>query len=307
MKISIVIPVYNEQETIPELYKRIISSLNKDFKKWRYELILVDDGSSDSSFEELKRIRKKDKNVKILQFSRNFGHHIAITAGIDQAKGDLVVMMDGDLQDKPEEMIKLYKKLQEGYDVVYAERINKKFSPFKKATSLLFNKFIQSLIKEKIVINSTIFRIMTKQVADTVRQYRETHRYLVGIIGTAGFKHASQKVEHGKRYKGKTKYTFAKQLELALNAIFSFSGYPINYAFGVGLFLILLAVIIIFYALFTRANNTPLFFGLEIIVSAIFIVGGFQIIFLGLIGEYVSRNYAENKKRPLYVLKNKLV
>jgi dolichol-phosphate mannosyltransferase len=307
MKISLVIPVYNEHEIIPELYKRIIVSLKKDFKNWQYEVIIIDDGSSDSTFDEIRKIRRKNKKVKALRFSRNFGHHIAITAGLDFATGDFVVLMDGDLQDKPEEIIKLYKKLKQGYDVVYAERVNKKFSPLKKITSNIFNKLIQILVKEKIVINSTIFRIMTKQVAENVRQYREAHRYLVGIIGTAGFKHASQKVEHGKRFKGETKYTPAKQVELALNAIFSFSGYPINFAFGIGIFLIIIAVAIISQALFLGVDNSPLLFGVKVIISSIFIVGGLQIIFLGLIGEYVSRTYAESKKRPLYIIKDKYI
>lgn len=307
MKLSLVIPVYNEEELIPELYKRIIASLKKYFPHNDYEIILTDDGSTDETFRQLTLLHKKDKRVKCIQFSRNFGHHIAITAGLDIAKGDYIVMMDGDLQDQPEEIIKLYKKLQEGYDVVYAVRKNKKFGFLKKTMSNLFNIFIKKMIKEDIVINSTIFRIMTKQVNENMKLLKERNRYLVGIIGWIGFRHAPQPVEHGERFSGKTKYTLQKQINLALNAIFAYSNYPLHFIISIGfffaVFFFLTAVIMIGASIIYHTHIIEWL----LIVCAIFIIGGIQIIILGIIGEYVGRNYIEDKNRPLYLIKQLLL
>src|SRR3989338_2716520 len=233
-KISVIIPLYNEADNIAELHRRLKDALQKDFATFDYEIIFVDDGSSDAIESLLLNLHTQDPKVKVLQFSRNFGHHIAITAGLDYASGDYVVMMDGDLQDQPEEIIKLYRQLKSGYDVVYGERVQKKFSLFRRILSGLFNFLIKRFIDEPIVINSTIFRIMTKQVVESIRLLRERNRYIVGIIGWVGFKHAGVPVEHGKRYKGESKYNLSRQLALAWNAIFSFSSYPLKWIIRLG-------------------------------------------------------------------------
>lgn len=307
MKLSIVIPLYNESEVIPELYRRLIHSLKKDFKSFTYEIIFVDDGSSDKTFAVLKKYRAKDKRVKIIQFSRNFGHHIAISAGMDIAKGNYIVIMDGDLQDQPEEIINLFKKLKEGYDVVYAERMNRQFGFIKNFNSRMFNWLIRKMIKEKIVINSTIFRILTRQVNDEIKNLRESNRYLVGIIGWVGFKHAVQPVAHGARFAGETKYTLRKQIELALNAIFSYSRYPLTFIVNIGLVFILIAFGILLYTIYTSVTFKLQFIRAETILSAVCFLGGVQIIILGVLGEYMGRNYIENKNRPLYVIKELLL
>jgi len=306
MKLSIIIPLLDEEKTITQLYKRLISSLKKDFKKFKYEIIFVDDGSSDKTFQILKKLHNKDKNLKIIQFSRNFGHHLALTAGIDYATGDYIVMMDGDLQDKPEEIINLYKKLKKGYDIVYARRMNKNFGVGKKISSFLFNKLISFLADKKIVINSTVFRIFTKQVAREVKQMRESNRYLLGLFGWVGFRHAIQKVGHGKRFGGKTKYSMSRQIELAFNAIISFSDYPLKLITKIGFFFVFLSVLMIFYILIKKLiYNTPIV-GWSSLIFSIFAIGGIQIILLGVIGEYLGRSYMESKKRSLYVIKNLL-
>lgn len=304
MKLSIVVPVCNEAEVVETLYKRLVKAVKKDFKNWRYEIIFIDDGSSDATFSVVKNLHTKDRNVKAVQFSRNFGHHIAITAGLDQASGDYIVMMDGDLQDQPEEIIKLYRKLQDGYDVVYAVRKNKQHGFLKRFFSSLFNMLISKLIRERIVINSTIFRIITKQVNGSIKTLRESNRYVIGIIGWVGYKHGFQEVIHGARHKGKTKYNFRKQLDLALNAILSFSDYPLRLIIKVGFFFVFLSICMIGYILIKKIiYNTPVV-GWSSLITSVFALGGIQIIILGIIGEYIGRNYMENKNRPLYIVRN---
>lgn len=301
--LSLVIPIYNEEENIPELYRRIKSAIDKDFSQFKYEIILVDDGSSDNSLRLLEELNQKDKNVIVITFSRNFGHHIAITAGLDHASGDYVVIMDGDLQDQPEEILKLYNKLQEGYEVVYGERLNKKFGLKKRFLSFLFNWMIKKLIHEKIIINSTIFRIMTRDVVASIRQLRERNRYIVGLIGWVGYNQTVQYVEHGKRFKGKTKYNLSKQFLLAFNAIFSFSEYFLQLIIKIGLGFVALSILVIGYVLIRKFVYHSPIPGWSSLIISLFMVGGIQIILMGVIGQYIGRIYVEAKNRPLYVIK----
>jgi len=302
-KLSVLIPIYNEADNISELYRRLKDSLTKDFADFQYEILFVDDGSKDDSFEQLKKLREQDYNVKIIQFSKNFGHHIAITAGLDYVEGDIVVMMDGDLQDQPEEMINLYRKLEEGNEVVFAKRVNKKFPFYKKMLSSLFNWIIAQLIQEKIVINSTIFRMMRKQVVESLRELREQNRYVIGLVGWVGYKHASQDVEHGIRFKGKTKYTLSSQFTLAINAIYSFSDYFLKIIIKVGLIFIFFSVLLVLFVLYQYWAHNITVSGWTSIMLSIFLVGGVQILVLGVIGQYIGRIYMEVKGRPLYIIR----
>ena len=300
--ISIVVPNYNDGEIAPILYQRIRASLKKDFSKFNWELIYVDDGSSDNSLTILKKLHLTDKRVKVIQFSRNFGHHIAITAGLDFAKGDYIVMMDGDLQDRPEDIYLLFEKLQEGFDVVYGIRANKKFGFFKKLTSDLFNWFMHFMIQENIVINSTIFRIITRQVKEDLCRLRESNRYVVGLIGWIGYQHAGQVVTHSNRLSGESKYSFFKQIQLAMNAITSFTDYPLKLASRLGFSMVFISGILTIYILMKKfIYNTPLI-GWTSLVVAILFLNGIQMIILGIVGEYLGRNYLESKHRPLYIV-----
>jgi len=302
-KLSVVIPVYNEEVCIPELHRRLTESLQRDFQGFEYELIFVDDGSRDGSMKLLLDLKARDTRVKVIEFSRNFGHHIAITAGLDYASGDYVVMMDGDLQDKPEEVIKLYQKLYEGFDVVYGERIDKKFSLMKRLNSAVFNWAIRRLIDEPIVINSTIFRIMTKQVVQSMKLLRERNRYVVGVVGWVGFKHAGQPVDHGERFAGETKYHLRQQLTLALNAACSYSTHTLTLITRIGFGFVIASVLLVASILLRKIlYNTPVM-GWTSLVFMILAVGGMQIIMLGMIGEYVGRNFIEGKNRPLYIIR----
>lgn len=302
-KISVVIPVYNEEGTISELYRRLKSALDKDLSFLEYEVIFVDDGSTDGTFSLLEELHYKDSAVKIVQFSRNFGHHIAVSAGIDYAMGDFVLMMDGDLQDQPEEIIKLYTKLQEGYDVVYGERRNKKFSLFKRFCSWSFIFVIQKLVDKKIIINSHVFRLMTKQVADEVRKLHEISRYVIGLIGWVGFKHTSVSVEHGVRFSGETKYSFRQLVRLAFDAIFSFSDYPLRLITQFGFCLVIVGFILAFVTIFEKIVYGISPIGWASIFTSLFIIGGVQIFILGILGNYLGRIYMETKRRPLYVIR----
>ncbi len=303
-KISIIAPIYNEEETIPEFYNRLMIVLQKDFSCFLYEIILVDDGSTDQSAYILKKLSEQNECVKSIIFSRNFGHHIAISAGLDHATGDYVVMMDSDLQDQPENIKFLYHKLVEGFDVVYGDRLNKKFDFLKRSYSALFIAFMKSLMREKIEINTTIFRIMTKQVADEVIRLRESQRYLVGVIGWVGFKHTSVSVEHGIRKYGTTKYSFLKQFSLACNAIFSFSEYPLRLITVLGFMFMTLSFILVGYIIIRYFFQSLSVQGWTSLIAAILFMGGIQLLVLGIMGEYLGRLYIEIKHRPLYVIKH---
>ncbi len=301
--LSVVIPIYNEKWNIKELYNKLIKVLLKDFIDFNYEIIFVDDWSTDNSIDILQWLKKADWNIKVLQFSRNFWHHIAITAWLDNATWDFVVMMDWDWQDQPEEIIKLYNKLSDWYDVVYWERLTKQFSFIKVFLSKIFNFIIKKLIDENIVINSTIFRIMNKQVVDNINKLREHDRYIIWIIWWVWFKHTSQKVIHWKRMSWESKYNFYRQLKLALNAIFSFSNYSLRLITKIWLLFVFISF---FYALLLVYNK--IFFDIPIlwytsIMASILLIWWIQIITLWVIWEYVWRSYIENKKRPLYILK----
>ncbi len=304
-KISIVIPVYCESAVIKMLTDRIIKALKKDFNKLDYEILFVDDGSSDSTFQIIEELHKDNKNIKAVGFSRNFGHHIALTAGIDYSTGDYVVIMDGDLQDLPEEIITLYNKLCEGYDIVYAQRINSSFNNYKKITSGLFDLILKKLIPANIQIEGRVFRIMKKDVVDNIKLLREQDRYIVGIIGWVGYKHIGIPIKHGRRPAGETKYSFTKSLSLSIDAILSFSLVPLR-EFALFCFYLSLTILIIgtisIITFIVRSNFKIEFIAIYIII----LLACFQLALLSLIGEYAGRIYFQGKKRPLYIVKSVL-
>lgn len=306
-KISIVIPLYNEQETILELYRRLKNALDNDFKNFEHEFIFVNDGSSDNTLMLLEQLYNQDTRLHVISFSRNFGHHIAITAGLDAASGDYIVLMDGDLQDQPEEIKKLYAVLQQGYDVVYGEQKDKKFSWFKRFCSALFCKTIACLISEKITINAYIFRIMTKQVVQEVRRLPERQRYILGLIGWVGFKTTSVSVIHDERRRGVTKYSLAKEIKLALDAIFSFSDYPLRLITRVGFGLVFVSIVVVAYLFINKWLYGVTLLGWTSMMCAVLFVGGMQLFVLGIIGEYIGRIYVEVKQRPLYIVGARLI
>jgi len=300
--ISVVVGVYNEAEVLDELERRLTAAIKALGRT--YEIILVDDGSRDESLEIMLKLRNRDpEHIRALSFTRNFGHHIALTAGLDNAKGDVIITMDADLQDQPEEIQKLLAKLDEGYDVVWGERETRQFKWYKNFTSWLFLWLMNSVARAEVHLNSSIFRAIRRDVADDLMQLREKARYLPGLVSWLGYRQTSIPVEHGKRFAGETKYSLWRLLKLALSTATSFSAAPLQIATISGMGTAALAVLAVIYIIirkFLGAYTVP---GYASIMIAVFFFGALQLIVIGLMGEYISRIYREAQGRPLYLLK----
>ncbi|NWF98310.1 MAG: glycosyltransferase family 2 protein [Nitrospirae bacterium] len=305
---SIVIPVYNEQENIPELYKRLTEVMDKLCASRKlsadyYEIIMVDDGSTDDSWNIIKNLHHNDRRVKGINFSRNFGHHIAITAGLDYVKGRTVILMDGDLQDPPEEIPKLYERFQEGFDLVYGIRQKRNDSLFKILTSKLFWWILRKFSGVEMPKDQTMLRILSKRLVESVRQMRESARFVHGIMAWVGFNSTNVEIRHNPRNKGKSKYNLPKMFKLAFHAVTSFSAIPLKLASYLGFMSSFLSFMIGLYFLYKKLFlNIPVPGYASIIVS-VFFVGGIQLLVLGIMGEYIGRTYHEVQHRPLYIIK----
>jgi len=301
--ISIVIGVYNEAEVLDELERRLSAALRA--LGLSYEIILVDDGSRDESLAIMLRLQKNDpEHIRALSFTRNFGHHIALTAGLDNARGEIIVTMDADLQDQPEEIQKLLAKLDEGYDVVWGERETRQFKWYKNFTSWLFLWLMNSVARAEVHLNSSIFRAIRRDVANDLRQLREKARYLPGLVSWLGYRQTSVPVEHGKRFAGETKYSLWRLLKLALSTATSFSAAPLQIATISGMGTAALAVIAVLYIVIRKFLGGYAVPGYASIMIAVFFFGALQLIVIGLMGEYISRIYREAQGRPLYLLKD---
>lgn len=303
--ISVVIPIYNEQENLPELYRRLKIVFEENLET-TYEIMFVDDGSRDNSWSIIEDLHNQNKSVKGIKFPRNFGHHIAITAGLDHANGNFVVLMDGDLQDPPEEIPKLYEKSKEGYDVVCAIRKTRKDRILKKLSSKSFHSLFKILANVEIDPNTGIFRLMSRQAVDAFNSCREKARLIPGLISWTGFSHIGVVTVRDARYAGNTKYSFYKSLILALNSITAFSYFPLRLATYVGSIAALLSFILGIFMLIKK-----IFFGIPILgyaslMIAITFIGSIQLLMIGIMGEYIGRIYTECQDRPLYVLAEKL-
>jgi dolichol-phosphate mannosyltransferase len=299
---SIVAPIYNELENIPELYRRINEVMDSTGETW--ELILVDDGSSDGSTEVICALAKEDKRVRPVIFARNFGHQIAITAGWDYARGAAVVIIDADLQDPPELILEMAKKWKEGYEVVYAVRAEREGeSWFKLWTASLFYRIIYRITDVKIPLDTGDFRLMDRKVVDVLKQMRERHRFPRGMSAWVGFKQIGVDYKRAARVAGETKYPFRKMFRLALNAITSFSYFPLQVATFFGFASAGIAIIAIPPVVYLRMTGSQAFFGQATTLIAVLFLGGVQLISLGVLGEYIGRLYDEAKGRPLYIVR----
>ena len=299
---SVVIAVFNEQENLDELYHRLTAVMQGVSD--RYEVIFVDDGSTDDSFQIMKGLHEQDPRVKILKLSRNFGHHLALTAGVDYAKGEAVILMDADLQDQPEEIPKLTEKLRQGYDVAYGIRKNRKDGLIKRLGSNLFLVTMNRMVGSDHFATGGVFRAMNRQVRDELQRCRETSRFITGLVSWLGFNQVGVEIEHGARYAGRTKYNLWRMMKLALNTLTSFSYLPLQIASYLGLITALFSVSVGAYVFFRRV-----FVGIPVsewtsLMVAVTFLGAIQLIVLGLIGEYVGRTYTESQGRPLYVVKD---
>jgi len=303
--LDIIVPIYNEQECIPELIKRLISLKKKMHPRADLRFIFVNDGSKDKSLKLLSDYADKYSFVKILNFSRNFGHQLAVTAGLDYADADYVVIIDSDLQDPPEVIDEMYKKAKSGYDIVYGQRIKRKGETiFKKATASLFYKFINKMCDINIPLDTGDFRLISKKVVMTLRSMREKHRFIRGMVPWVGFKSYPFKYHRDERFAGETKYPLRKMIRLAKDAIFSFSDKPLRVATYFGFLVLTVGVLALLFILYLRLFTTYYVSGLTAIIALVVILSGVQIMIMGVMGEYIGRIFEESKKRPLYVVES---
>ncbi|MCC7189045.1 MAG: glycosyltransferase family 2 protein [Anaerolineales bacterium] len=299
---SIVAPIFNEKENLPELYRRVKEVMRQTRKPW--ELILVDDGSSDGSGDIIRALAKKDKRVRPVIFARNFGHQVAVTAGLDYARGEAVVIIDSDLQDPPELILEMAKKWQEGYEVVFAVRAEREGeSWFKLWTASLFYRLIYRITDVKIPLDTGDFRLMDRKVVDVMNNMRERHRFLRGMSAWVGFKQIGVEYKRAARTAGETKYPFRKMLRLAINAVTGFSYFPLQVATFFGFFSAGIAILAMPIVIYLRASGSQAFFGQASTLLAVLFLGGVQLISLGILGEYIGRLYDEAKGRPLYIVR----
>ena len=298
---SIIAPIYNELKNIPELYPRVRDVMDQTSENW--ELILVDDGSTDGSTDLIRELASKDDRVRPVIFARNFGHQIAVTAGLDYSRGDAVVIIDADLQDPPEAILALIEKWREGYQVVYAVRSEREGETwFKRVTASLFYRMIFRITDVNIPLDTGDFRLMDRSVVDVMNQMREKHRFLRGMSSWVGFKQIGVEYKRKARFAGETKYPFKKMFKLALNAITSFSYFPLQLATYLGFIAAGLSVLAIPIVAILRLTTGTALLGQATTLIIVLFLGGVQLISLGIIGEYIGRIYDEAKGRPLYVV-----
>jgi dolichol-phosphate mannosyltransferase len=299
---SIIAPIYNEKDNLPELHRRVSEVMKTLGQPW--ELILVDDGSSDGSTELIRELAKRDKHVRPVIFARNFGHQLAVTAGLDYSRGEAVVIIDADLQDPPELIPQMAEKWKEGYEVVYAVRAEREGeSWFKLWTASLFYRLIYRITDVKIPLDAGDFRLMDRKVVNVMNSMRERHRFLRGMSAWVGFKQIGIEYKRAARKAGETKYPFRKMFRLALNAITSFSYFPLQVATFFGFFSAGIAILAIPVVIYLRASGSQAFFGQATTLIAVLFLGGVQLISLGILGEYIGRLYDEAKGRPLYIVR----
>ncbi len=299
---SIIAPIYNEFDNLPELYQRVKEVMDSTREPW--ELILVDDGSTDGSTERIRELAAQDKTVRPVIFARNFGHQIAVTAGLDYSRGKAVVIIDADLQDPPEVILELIKKWKEGYEVVYAVRAEREGeSWFKLLTASVFYRLIYRITDVKIPLDTGDFRLIDRKIVDVMNKMREKHRFLRGMAAWVGFKQVGVNYKRAARHAGVTKYPFRKMLKFAQDGITGFSYFPLQIATYLGFIAAGISVMGIPIVAILRMTGSQFFGGQATTLIAVLFLGGVQLISLGILGEYIGRIYDEVKGRPLYITK----
>ncbi len=301
VRLSVAIPLHNEEAGIPELLRRLGAVLDA-VPGGPHEMVLVDDGSRDRTLELLHEAARVDPRIVVVALSRNFGHQAALSAGLDYVSGDVVVAMDGDLQDRPEAIPALLAKHREGFDVVYAQRVKRKESWPLRLSYFVFYRLLSSLADTRLPLDSGDFALMSRQVVDQMRAAPEHNRYLRGLRSWVGFRQTGLVVERDERYAGTTSYGPIKLLKLASDGLFSFSIIPLRAAAMLGLIAIVLSGAFSLYTLYARLVLDRAPAGFTAIMLFMSFLTGVQLLFLGIIGEYVGRIYQETKRRPLYVV-----
>jgi glycosyltransferase involved in cell wall biosynthesis len=299
---SIVVPLYNEELVLNETYNRLTEVLEKI--KGRYEIIFINDGSRDKTEDIAKSIASKDFRVKLINFSRNFGHQNAITAGMDHASGEAIIVIDADLQDPPELIYQMIEKYHEGYDVVYAVRSKRKGETlFKKLSAKIFYRFLNGIVDIDIPVDTGDYRLISRSVCDVLTRMRERNRFVRGMVSWIGFKQIGIPFVREERFAGETKYTLSKMIKFSLDGIVSFSTKPLKFTVHVGFAMAAISFLYACYLIINKLFFSNVVEGWTSMVVILLFIGGIQMIALGIIGEYVARIYDESKDRPLYISK----
>ncbi|XZG70658.1 glycosyltransferase family 2 protein [Chitinibacteraceae bacterium HSL-7] len=301
--VSVIVPCYNEEEVIGETIKRLKLFCNELAEGLDVELLFVDDGSRDRTRDLLRAFAAEDPRIRVIGFARNFGHQTAVTAGIDAARGDAVVLIDADLQDPPEVVHQMIAKWREGYDVVYGTRTERPGeSAFKLATARSFYRLLNKLSDVPIPLDTGDFRLMSRPVVDTLNAMPERDRFVRGMVSWVGFKQTALPYKRAERFAGESKYPLRKMLKFATDGILSFSTKPLQMSIGMGMSAAVLSMLGIVYAIAMRLFTDIHVEGWTLLMIAVLFIGGVQLICVGILGEYIGRIYNEVKRRPLYVV-----
>lgn len=306
--VSVVCPVFNEEDGIYEFYTRATKALEALAPSCSYELLFVNDGSRDNTSEILNKLADDDKRVALIEFSRNFGHQLAITAGIDRAKGDAVVVIDSDLQDPPEVIAEMVDKWAEGFDVVYGQRTTRPGeSRFKLWSAKAFYRVINTLSDVELPLNAGDFRLMDRKVVEALKEIREENRYMRGLVSWVGFRQFALPYERDVRYAGETKYSLRKMLRFAADGISSFSEKPLRLAIQLGAMVTIGSFLLAMYVLIGKiADPDSQLPGYASMMTVMLFLGGAQLLSIGILGQYMGRTYRETKRRPLYIVANQV-
>jgi dolichol-phosphate mannosyltransferase len=299
---SVIVPIYNESKSLHELYRRMAAVMDSSGEPW--ELILIDDGSRDDSAEIIQSLAEKDVRVRPVLFARNFGHQIAVTAGLDYSRGQAVIIIDADLQDPPEVILELIEKWRESYEIVYAvrqERAGESF--FKKFTAKAFYRLINRITEIDIPLDTGDFRLMDRRAVDVLNNMREHHRFLRDMSAWVGFRQTGVSYNRAARFAGETQYPYRKMLKLAVTAITGFSFWPLQVATYMGFISAGISIVVIPVVVVFRLTGNQAFLGQASTLIAVLFLGGVQLISLGILGEYIGRLYDEARGRPLYVVR----
>lgn len=302
--VSVVSPVFNEEETVDEFYRRATAALQSISPPVDYELLFVDDGSTDDTATVLGKLAESDPRVAVINFSRNFGHQLAITAGIDHAKGDAVVVIDSDLQDPPEVVAEMVDRWREGWDVVYGQRMARPGeSRFKLVTARGFYRTINWLSEVPLPLDAGDFRLMDRRVVEVLKDIREENRYVRGLVSWVGFRQCALPYARDPRYAGETKFSLRKMVRFAADGIASFSEKPLRLAVQLGSLVTVVAFCTALYLVIGKitdpSSQLP---GYASMMTVILFLGGVQLLTIGILGQYLGRTYRETKRRPLYVI-----
>jgi dolichol-phosphate mannosyltransferase len=301
--ISVVLPVYNEETGLPELHRRVTAVLRA--QGWSYEVIFVNDGSRDGSWQRILELANGDPSACGVNLSRNFGHQIAITAGVELSRGTAVVVMDSDLQDPPEVIPEMYARYREGFDVVYGQRRKREGETwFKEWTAKAFYRLIRRMTTIEIPLDTGDFRLMSRRVVDDMKRLQEQSRFVRGLVTWVGYNQTAILYDRDRRYAGSTKYPFGKMMKFALDGITGFSSQPLRLASHAGLFFAMASLaLMVFLMVYKLGGGEGLIPGWTSLAVAVLFLGGVQLLAIGILGEYIGRIYEDVKRRPLYLVR----